>query len=316
MLSKRKFVFVKRTIEDVELLCTGGDSNVQADFSPFKSINKFYKSNVRAIMIKKPVAGFYECDEEDNPKGLPIGYIIPLSVVKKVKGFDLSECEWLIFDEFIPEPWERVSRKEGDQLLELYMTVSRARELQGKPPLILICLANAVEISNPVMNTLEVTDTFATMNATRSSVVYDERRYILCRMLNDNDAFQEKQKQTKIYQAMSNTAWGQMAFENQFAYNDFTNVGRLNLKGFKPVTSLTYKHKNYYIYQKDGQYYMTYSKYGILPTKYNLATENHQKKFYIDYAIDLRNECIDGNMLFECYSMYDLIVNYKQFFKL
>ena len=38
--------------------------------------------------------------------------------------------------------------------------------------------------------------------------------------------------------------------------------------------------------------------------------------FYLEHQIDLRNETINDKMIFEQYSMYDLIVNYKQFFSL
>lgn len=315
LVNKRKFVFVKRCADDVELLCTGGNGYVEADFSPFKAINRDMGSNIKAVMIKNPVAGFYHCNEDGEPEGAPIGYIVPLSLVKKVKGFDLSECDWLIFDEFIPEQWERISRSEGEQLLELYMTINRAREIIGKPPLILIGLANAVDISNPVMYTLEVTDYFARMNAANESSYYEEDRGIFCRMLNDNAAFRERMQETKIYKAMAHTAWGQMAFNNQFSHNDFTNVKKKNLKNYKPVTSFLYKRKKYYIYMKDGEYYITYSPYQK-DTVYDLGKENDQKKFYLDYVIDLRAECIDDRMRFETFTMYDLIVNYKKFFKI
>ena len=48
------------------------------------------------------------------------------------KGFDLSECDYLIFDEFIPKRHERLNRNEGDQLMDIYMTVSRDRVQRGR----------------------------------------------------------------------------------------------------------------------------------------------------------------------------------------
>lgn len=313
-LNKRCFVFVKRTIEDVKLLCTSSD-DAEADFSPFKSVNRDLGCNIRARMIKEPVGAFYYCDEEDKPIGAPLGYIVPLSAVSKVKGFDLSEAEWLILDEFIPEPWERINHSEGEQIMELYMTISRAREVQGKPALLLIALANAVNISNPLMNILEVTDIFAELNGTTAPYFYDIDRMILCRMLTDNDAFREKQKESKIFKAMANTSWGQMAFENSFSFNDFSNVTRQNLKGFKPVTGFQYKLHKYYVYMKDGYYYACTKRHdkGI---QYNLNKENDQKLFYTDYVIDLKNECINGKMGFEKYTIYDILINYKKFFKI
>lgn len=315
----RKFVFIKRTIEDVDLLCAGSgkigskQTEFGIDLSPFKSINRDLHTNVKAFSIKKGLGGFWVCDNEGLPEGQPIGYLIALSAVTKFKGFDLSDCDWLIFDEFIQQPWDRVNRKEGEQLMDLYKTVSRDREHRGKEALKLICLANATSISNPVTNILEITDKMADMQIKNESLYFDDYRGILIHIINENIDFQQKEKESQIYKAMGNTSWGQMAFNNTFSYNDFTNVGRQQMKGYKPITAFIYKNKSYYIYMKEGKYFCTYSKNEKVEL-YNLKLENDQKKFWYDYCIDLRNECIEGNMIFETYTMYDLIMNYKKIF--
>lgn len=325
LLNNRKFVFIKRTIEDVDLLCAGsgriGTKNNEygIDLSPFKAINRDLGSNVKAFTIKKGLGGFWKCalneDGEDSPEGLPIGYLISLSAVSKFKGFDLSDCDWIIFDEFIPQPWDKVNRKEGEQLMDLYKTVARDREHRGKEPLKLICLANATSISNPVSNILEVTDEMADMQVKKKSIYYNEARGILVHIINDNIEFKKTEMESRIYKAMGDTAWGRMAFNNEFAYNDFTNVGRLRLKGYRSVVGIIYKNHRWYVYMKDGQYYMCSSRSEQCDV-YNLNLENDQKLFFTEYAIDLRNECINGKMLFESYSMYDLIINYKKIFVL
>lgn len=315
-LNNRPFVFIKRTIEDVSLLCEHKDNKeMKFDLSPFKSINRDLKSNVRAFQLKKGLGGFYKCNEDDEPVGAPIGYIIGLSAVSKYKGFDLSDCDWIIFDEFIPQPWDRINRKEGEQLMDLYKTVSRDREHRGKPALKLICLANATKISNPVCNILEITDKLVDMQVTNKSYFEDENRGIFVHQIKDNIDFIEKEKQSQIYKAMAGTEWGKMALQNEFAYDDFTAVRRSNLKGFIPLIAIKYKSKTYYIYNKEGLYYMT-----LAPAKvqrvYNLKIENEQKAFYVDYLIDLQEASIENRLLFEQYTMYDLIMNYKSFFKI
>ena len=325
LVNERKFVFIKRTIEDVELLCAGSGrigtktNEYGIDLSPFKAINRDMGSNIKAFTIKKGLGGFWKCCQDENgvdmPDGAPIGYLISLSAVSKFKGFDLSDCDWIIFDEFIPQPWDKVNRKEGEQLMDLYKTVARDREHRGKDPLKLICLANATSISNPVANILEITDQMADMQVKKKSIYYNEERGIFVHIINDNYEFKQKEMESQIYKAMGDTAWGRMAFNNEFAYNDFTNVGRIRLKGYKPVTGVIYKNNRWYVYMKDGQYYMCTSRNDQIEL-YNLNLENDQKLFYTEYAIDLRNECIDGRMIFESYSMYDLIINYKKMFVL
>lgn len=318
---KIPFVFLKRTMDDVDLLCAGSgtigskQNEFGVDLSPFKSINRDMLTDIRAYSIKKGLGGFWT-HLNGEVKGAPIGYLLALSAVSKYKGFDLSENSEdmeLVFDEFIPQPWERVNRKEGEQLMDLYKTISRAREHKKLKPLKLICLANATSISNPVMNILEITDTVAQMQNYDQEEYYIEDRGIFIHILKDNEKFAEVEKNSPIYKAMGKTDWGQMAFENKFAYNDFSSIGRTSLKGYRPVCAVSYKTDNFYIYMKDGNYYMCHSKHNN-DNIYNLNKENDQKLFFADWVYELRNACIEGKMLFETYTMYDLIVNYKKFF--
>lgn len=314
-LNNRKFVFVKRTLEDVELLCDRKSEDIDFDVSPFKSINRDLGCNVRAYKVKKGIGGFYSCNEDNEPDGLPLGYVVSLSGVSKVKGFDLSDCDWLIFDEFIPQPWDRVNRKEGEQLMDLYKTVSRDREHRGKTALKMICLANATKISNPVCNTLEITDKLVDMQVNKTSFYKDLDRGIFVHQILDNAAFMEEEKKSQIYKAMASTEWGKMALNNEFAYDDFTAVRKSNLKGYIPMIAVKFKSKTYYIYNKEGSFYMCLAPARVSRT-YNLKIENDQKAFYLDWVIDLQEASIEGRLLFEQYTMYDLIMNFKSFFKL
>lgn len=323
---KKSFIFIKRTNKDIDLLCAGSGTigakknQYGLDLSPFKSINRDTGSNVKAFKIHEGLGGFWECVAGENgsevPAGAPIGTLISLNAVSKFKGFDMAENDYLIFDEFIPAPWEKVNRKEGDQLMDLYKTVSRDREHRGRDPLKLICLANAVDISNPVSNILEVTDIIADMQIYNIEYTYIEERGIFIRILRPDEAFEEEEAKSPIYKAMGGTAWGEMALKNTFAYNDFSNVKKPQLKNYRPRCSYIYKRKAYYVYEKDGIYYITTSKFNADKPAYNLDQENDQKRFYYDFAFDLRQECINGKMLFESYTMYELIVNYHKIFQL
>lgn len=312
-VNKRKFVFVKRTIEDVNML-SDHKSDVEFDISPFKSINRDIGSNVRAIKVKQGIAGFYEM-EDGETSGAPIGYVIALSAVSKVKGFDLSDCDWLIFDEFIPQPWDRINRKEGEQLLDLYKTVSRDREHRGRPALKMICLANATRISNPVCNILEITDKLVDMQVNHTSIYKDIERGIFVHQIRDNEEFMEEESKSQIYKAMAGTQWGKMALNNDFGYDDFTAVKKSNLKGFSPMYAVLFRSKTYYMYNREGTYYMTLARAKVNRI-YDLKIENAQKLFYINEVIDLQEAAIEGRVLFEQYSMYDLIMNYTSFFKM
>ena len=320
--NKKKFVFLKRTMDDVHLLCSGRgrlgsrQREYGVDLSPFKSLNRDMHWNVNAFEIEKGLGGFWEVDEDGEPEGDPIGYILALSGVSKFKGFDLSDCEIMIFDEFIPQPWERVQRKEGEQIMDLYKTISRAREHFDQTPLKVLALANATKVSNPLMNILEITDAVVQMQNVKLPEYYIAERGILIRSIIDNVAFKEKEKQSVIYKAMGNTAWGQMALENEFGYDDFSAVKKGCLKNMRCLLKLQYKNKDYYIYEGSGRWYMCRSKNTHPARTYDLNKENEQKDFYINDWIDVHLASIEGRVMFETYSMYDLIMNYKKFFTL
>lgn len=316
------FVYVKRTVKDVQLICAGmrgrNFKNMAADMdlSPFKSINRDTGWNIRAVQIFEGLGAFFECDEDGNPSGHPIGYILALSAISKFKGFDLSECDWLIFDEFVPKIYDRVLRGEGEELLDLYKTIGRDREHRGQSALKLICLANADNASSAVTNTLEITDQIVRMSMQTEAFDYDEERGILVRRLIDNLTFKEREAQSKIYKAMKDTNWGRMALDNEFGFNDFSNVQKINLKGCRPMYSFKHKEKWSYVYLHDdtGTFYVTRSKFNQKLPVFDLNKENDQKRFYIDRVIDLRAACIDGRCVFSSYSLYDLIINYNKFY--
>lgn len=322
-----KFIFAKRTADDVNLMCSGTkmikgtDEKEDPDFSPFAPINRDLGCNIKAYQLYPGLGVFYDTYTDDKGKeyatGAPIGNIIGLNVATKFKGFDMSDCDFLFFDEFIPRKWERINRGEGDLLMDLYATVSRDRILRGKKPLKLIGLANAVQLSNPLSNTLEITDIMADMQIKGIDHIYLEDRGIFIRLLAGTEDFRKALENDPVYKAMGHTAWGQMAYENQFAYDDLSNVGKQQLKGFKPVCSFTYKLATNYVYQNSGKYFICHSAFNDKnKPHYDLNRENDQKRFYLEYAIDLRDECINDNVRFTNYSMYDLIVNYHKIFKL
>ena len=312
--NRKKFMFMKRTIEDVKMLCAGGNrKGLQFDVSPFVPLNRDFGWNIKPVPIVKGIAGFYHFSADGEPMGEPIGYCCALSASKDIKGFDMSECDYMIFDEFIPKKHERVNRNEGEQVLDIYMTVRRDRIQRGREELKLICLANAVSVNNPVFITMDVVDDAVQMDVCNMEFSYLEKRKILMHFIpSDYNAEEEK---SGIELAMDGTAWAEMAFGGHFAYDDFTAVKHNRMKGYRPLCSYEYKKHTVYIYEKDGYYYATKSKAKV-QHHYNLARENEQKKFFYDFVSDLRDEVIEDRFTFQDFTMYDLIVNYKKIFEI
>lgn len=314
-----RFVFLKRTIEDVRMLLSGSGkvgtklSTYGADMSPFKAINRDTGSNVRAFSVYKGyLGGFWKCDEKNEPILDPIGYILSLNSIAKVKGFDLSDCDYLIFDEFIPSSWERVDRNEGKQLLDLYLTISRDREHRGKPPLRLVCLANPTEINCPVFQELELADDAAAMTAAGEE--YRIVRGCLLHQIKMCSEFIEKEASMPALEAMAGTAWHDMTIGEGFAYNDTDMVRKISLKGFRCLVEITYRRFTWYLYQKDASYYICKSR--GLPSlgSYNLNKDQDARSFYTEWYFTLKTEYIEGNVFFASYTMFDVLINFRKFF--
>lgn len=314
-----RFVFLKRTMEDVKLILSGSGkvgtklSQYGADMSPFKAINRDTGENVRAFGIYKGyLGGFWHCDEENKPVLDPVGYIVSLSSISKVKGFDLSDCDYLIFDEFIPSPWERVDRNEGKQLLDLYITISRDREHKGRPPLRLICLANPTDVNCPVFQELELADDAAEM-----SVRGEEFRLVrgcLLHAIRMGDDFQRTEESTAAVAAMAGTAWHDMTVGEGFAYDDMTMIRRISLKGYRCRAEVLYRRFAWYIYQNGDKWYICTSRGDPSDGTYNLNTDQDARRFFFDMQISLRNDYIAGCVIFQTYTMFDVIINFRKFF--
>lgn len=300
--NNRTFFFVKRTIKDVENLCK------REKLNPFRAINR---DTGRDIKLVPEADGFgYFIDENEDV----IGYVGALTGIGKFTGFDLYDVEWVIFDEYIPRKWDRFLYAEGQMLLDLYMTVSRDRELKGRKALKLICLANSTTLSNPVNDALAVTDTMADMMADDTEIRYIKDREIVIHILKHSEVSEELKK-TAFYKGVAGTKFGSMAFDNTFANDDFSQVNTTSLKGYKCKCKFVYQNNLYYIYKKGSQYYVTKSQ-GMAKKSYDLDSAIDQSTFYYDFGLDIRCALLEHKAVFESFSVYDLIINYKKHFKI
>ena len=311
------FIYIKRTNDDVQLLCTGSDNpDLKADLDPFVPLNRDFGWNIKPKLIKQGIAAFYEMNEDGRPVGAPLGMCISLSRVKSAKGFDLSKAAFICFDEFIPQSTEVVRRREGEAFADFVMTALRDKVKRGQR-LQLVLFANAEEISTPITNAFELVDDMAELAFRRETHYYNRNRRILIHHITQKEIPLTKEElQSDMFVMMKGTAWAQKAFFGDFANNDFSNIKKLSIKNMVCVHKVHYENKDYYIYRRpsDNMHYMTFSK-GPYEYEWDLNKENHQKLFWIEHAQELRVNCIEDSMKFEKYSMYDLIINYKKFFE-
>ena len=309
--NKVPIVYIKRTIEDINLICSGSE---EFDTSPYVPINRDHGTNIRPKKIAKGIGAFYDMDSDGEPIGAPVAYAVALSAIKNVKGIDLSHCEYMIFDEFIPQISEtRVLHSEGEAVLDVYATISRDREKRGKEPLKLLLFANAENIYCPVIDELQVIDDLAALAVSGESIRWVKDRDILLHHVNEIEI--EESEKGAMYKAMYGTAWFKKSYGGEFSKTDFSNVSPQVLKKFKPLMCLLYKESAFYIYQKDMNYYICKTPTNKYLIRMNLNRDNDIRKFYVKYCMDIQDACIEGKVKFSDYSLYDLIMNFDKRFK-
>ena len=239
---------------------------------------------------------------------------LSLNHIKAIKGFEASNYEWITLDEFIPQAGEVVKKREGEMLLDLYMTCQRDRLDRGLPPQKLILFANAEEISTPITRTLEIIDDMALLNFTGESYKYIEDRGILLHHITKNEHPVSEKAKKGIYLGMAGTAWAQKTFEGEFTNNDFSRIKKLQLSGFKCIARIKYKSKDIFLYQRGATYYLCYTKHNKFSDSFDLNEEAEAKRFFFEWYIEIQNALIENKCFFSHYSIYDLVTRFKKYF--
>ena len=292
-----KFVYLRRTQTEADL-CSS------AEFSPFKPLMDD-DPDLHIVSDKiahvKNVSGFYrgELDEKTSiykPAGAAIGYSTALTSISQIRGFSMEDCTIVIYDEFIPEVSARAIRGEDSALLNGYETISRNRELKGRPPLKLVCLSNANKIAAPIFATLGI------MPKINKMVMRDQQECIIADKgiaiykLRDSPISAAK-AQSSLYKATAGTEFSRMALDNAFDSSNWLYVQREPLREYKPVVVFDdiciYRHKS-----TRGRYYVSRHLSGSPPRYINepMSVKQFRRVYAAFFDAWLR-----GNVSFEDY---------------
>lgn len=168
-------------------------------------------------------------DPETENKAV-IGYLMALSTFHNARGISYDDVSDIIWDEFIPEEGTIVKKNQGAIFLNMYESVCRNREFEGKDPVRITFLSNTNDIYSDVLADLGVSSIIEQMQ-------YDSQKYytdddIVIHFLS-SQAFYEKKKDTFIYRINQNNKFNEMALNNSFN-NSMSLIKRsVQLKGCK-----------------------------------------------------------------------------------
>lgn len=247
--NKIKFCLMRRTQSQLETIA-------RPDTSPLKTPVRDMGVDwtCEPVPIGKSVYGYYQTTTDADGKpvhGDLMGYAIALSTVANLRGFDMSDVDLLIYDEFIPETHERSMKNESDAFLNCYETINRNRELQGKKPVQVLCLANANDFACPLLVGLGLVSTIERM-ITRGKTEYVNPQKSVGIFLLTDSPISQKKAVTALYKLTGGTAFQEMAIKNAFAGTNDPDVYSVRLDEYSPIVIVgeccVYKHKSESLY--------------------------------------------------------------------
>ena len=271
----KKFLYLRNTDKQMSL-CASAFGN------PFKKV----ASDQERDITMKAAGEIYVVKEVDDV----IGYGAALSTFENLRGVDLSDVEYVLFDEFIEN--RTLSFKQGSAFMNLYETINRNRELEGKPAVKVYLLGNANKLSNPYYTGWHFMKTAIKMirgdqMVWRSS---DGSRLMILLL---HSPISEKKRSTTLYRN-SNGDFLKMALDNAFR-TDETVIKSEPLIEYGHMVSVgeigIYKHKSerrFYVSSKTQEPY--YHDYGI-----------ELKLFQQDFAMLRIYYMVSKTMIFESY---------------
>lgn len=232
MLDEQKqFILLRSVMAEMDML----KHNVA---SPFDAI-KGYSGHVVFESETQYTANIVRIDEtEEGEEKTNIGMLSALSAIGRVRGINGRRFSDVVYDEFIPESHLLKVKNGGDAFLNMYTTIAGNREIEGEKPLRVWLLANSNNLDNDILNALNITGVVEKMSlrGEESRILKDRGIMVI---LPDSQLITEKRKKGALYRAIGgDSKFSQMAYENAFAYNDYTDVGTKPLQEYKPLISV------------------------------------------------------------------------------
>lgn len=267
--------------------------------NPFKKWNKLRDRSVQIV----PEGEHYIIQEKilegKKVKDINVyGYAVSLSTFENLRGVDLSDVKYVLFDEFI-----ELGTLTFDQFAtfsNFYETVNRNRELEGEEPLKVILLSNAQKLDNPILAKYGlitiIEDMLKSGTTTRTT-----RDYTI--MLPKSNVSEEK-KNTVLYRMTQGTEFFDEAINNTFANDSFTGIKKRPLNEYVGLAKIDdmyiFRHKH------DANYYITFKRCTNVP---EFTSKDGRLLFMHNYGMHLIEMYAAGRLYFENFTIKSKIMD-------
>ena len=291
LVHNMQFVFMRRSAVEMDML-------KKPDFMPFNPINDVLGRNIRV----EPEGRYITNVLENNVKR---GYMIALSNIAKLRGFNLSSIEYILYDEFIHEPHEKAMRNEAEAFFNAYETINRNRELEGAQPVKAVLCANSNNLQNDFFMYLNIADKFEKARKKgKNFFIEPERR--LCVIDYSDSLISERKKETSLYKLTKGTNFRKMAIDNEFTDARVDKIKSMDISGYVLETKIgelfIYKHKS------NKTYYVTRFEKG--KAKENVDPRKEGRRYLLSNYMHYYNAFVNNRMLFENQLCLYLFENY------
>lgn len=247
---RRQIMLLRRTQNEADLQL---DHDSSSFLEPLEDLGEDY------YIDKKKSTGRVILQKDD----FPLAFVAALSTFANVRGsFNFSSVTDIFYDEFIAEPHVRKIKNEGMALANLFESVNRNRELIGREPVKLVCAANSVNMANDIFMYFNLIQDAEQMLASGEDMRLIGNKLLI---IPQRSPVSMKKSKTALYQAVDKE-FSDMAIKNKFILNDFSYVGRRNLRDYELLFNAGllyfYRHKAdniFYVTQTVGQ---TKNRYG------------------------------------------------------
>lgn len=233
------FLYLRNTKEQIEESC-GIFGN------PFKKWATDHNRDIQLVKDKNHALIVEYINNGQKIAKKVTGAGAALSVFSNLRGVDMSNVNYIVFDEFIEN--RTLTFNQYDAFLHMYETVNRNRELEGLPPVKCVLLSNAQRLGNPILRGFNLIPVIENMKKTGQKSYADGAIRI---ELPFSEVSEEK-RQTALYNATKGSEFAAEALDNIFINDSFTGIKKVNIQEYNPVVCIDdiyiYRHKSEAVY--------------------------------------------------------------------